>query len=83
MTEPLIRCDREGLELDRATGIEALYGRDQPEQPVRDEVRLLDVRGQPGGHATGHELHERRVGEHEPLTSPLVAFVLVAAPRAP
>src|SRR3954454_23093498 len=37
--------DRVGLELDLAAGVETLDRVDQPDQPVRDEVGLLDVGG--------------------------------------
>ncbi len=40
--------DRVGLELDVALGVVAVDRAHQPEQPVRDEVGLLDVRGQAG-----------------------------------
>ena len=40
-------CDRVGLELDVAVGIEALDRADQAEQAVRDEVVLVDVGGRP------------------------------------
>ena len=42
-----------------ATRIELVDRVDQPEDAVAHEVGLLDVLGQSGGHATGHELHER------------------------
>src|SRR3954451_24462910 len=72
---------REGLELDLARGVEALDRRDQAEQAVRDEVGLLDVRGQAGRHPSGHVLHERGERQHELLPRALVAIFLVAAPE--
>src|SRR3954447_2017340 len=78
---PLDAGHREGLELDLAGRVEALDRRDQSEQPVRDQVRLLDVRGQAGRHPARDVLHERGEREHELLPSPLVAIFLVAAPE--
>ena len=39
--------NREGLELDLALQVEALDRADQPQQPVRDQIGLLDVRRKP------------------------------------
>ena len=73
--------DRVGLELDLALGLEALDRADQADEAVGDEVGLLDVRGQPGRHAAGDVLDQRRVGDDEPLARPLVPVRLVAAPE--
>src|SRR5829696_7224806 len=59
--------DRVGLELDLALGVEALDRVDEADQAVGDEIGLLDVRGQAGGHAARDVLHERRVGHDELL----------------
>src|SRR5215210_682929 len=59
--------DGVGLELDLALGIEALDRVDQADQAVGDEVGLLDVRGQAGGHPARDVLHERGVGDDELL----------------
>ena len=81
MIAPRMRGDRVGLELDLALEVEALDRRDQADQPVGDQVGLLDVRGQPGGHAAGDVLDQRRVGDHQPLARALVAGGLVAPPQ--
>src|SRR3954471_18314210 len=75
--------DRVGLELDLALGIEALDRVDEPDQAVRDEVGLLDVRRQAGGHASRDVLDQRRVGHHELLAGAAGARRLVAAPEVP
>src|SRR3954449_5664215 len=75
--------DRVGLELDLALGIEALDRVDEPDQPIGDEVGLLDVRGQAGGHPAGDVLDQRRVGDDELLPGPVVGIRLVAAPQVP
>ena len=59
--------DRVGLELDLAVGVEALDRPDQPEQAVRDEVALVDVRGQAAAEPAGDELDERRVRQDQPV----------------
>ena len=64
-------------------GLEALDRPDQADQPVGDQVGLLDVRGQAGADAAGDELDQRRVGDDQPLAGALVALVLVAAPELP
>src|SRR5436190_4358555 len=76
-------CDGERLELDLAVEVEALDRADQAQEAVGDEVCLLDVRGQARGHPAGDELHERRVGDHEPLPRALVPLILVAPPELP
>ena len=53
--------DRVRLELDVAVGVEALDRADQAEQPVRDEVAVVDVRRQARPEPAGDVLHERRV----------------------
>jgi hypothetical protein len=73
--------DRVRLELDVALGVVALDRADQPEQPVRDEISLVDVRGQARAEPAGDVLHERRVRQDQPVADCLVA--LVGAIRAP
>src|SRR5436190_1640288 len=73
--------DRVGLELDLAIGVEALDRVDQPDQAIGDEVGLLDVRGQAGGHPAGDVLHQRRIGDHELLAGSVRAAPLVATPE--
>ena len=68
--------DRVGLELDLALEVEALDRADQADEPVGDEVGLVDVRGQPRRHAAGDVLDQRRVGDDEPLARMLVAVAL-------
>src|SRR3954454_12525235 len=75
--------DRVGLELDLALGIEALDRVDQADQAVRDEVGLLDVRGQARGHAARDVLDQRRVGDHELLAGTSGSRRLVATPEVP
>ena len=57
--------DRVRLELDPAVGVEALDRVDEPEEPVGDEIALLDVRRQTAGEPAGDELDQRRVGEDQ------------------
>src|SRR4029077_10640549 len=59
--------DRVRLELDVALGGEALDRPDQAEQPVRDEVVLVDVGGQPAAEPAGDVFDQRRVGEDQPV----------------
>ena len=73
--------DGEGLELDLAVEVVALDRADQADQAVGDQVALLDVGGQPGGHPAGHVLDERRVRDDEALARPLVAVLLAATPK--
>ena len=73
--------DRVGLELDLALGLEALDRADQADEPVGDEVGLLDVRGQARRHAARDVLDQRRVGDDEPLAGLLVPGALVAPPQ--
>src|SRR5215211_916228 len=75
--------DRVGLELDLALGVEALDRVDEADQPIGDEVGLLDVRGQAGGHAARDVLHERRVGHDELLAGTVGPRRLVPAPEIP
>ena len=71
---------REGLELDLAAGVEALDRADQPEEAVRDEVLLVDVRRQARAHSSGDELHERRVGQDQPVAEELIPRLAVLLP---
>jgi len=73
--------DRIGLELDLAREIEAFDRRDQPEQAVGDEIGLVDVGGEPRAHPPRDVLDERRIGDDETLTSPVLPRRLVAAPE--
>ena len=73
--------DRVRLELDVAVGVVALDRADQPEQAVRDEVALVDVRGQAAAEPAGDVLDERRVGEDQPVAERLVLRALVRAPE--
>src|SRR5215213_5231644 len=75
--------DRVGLELDLALGVEALDRVDEADQAVGDEVGLLDVRGQAGGHAARDVLDQRRVGDHELLAGAVRPRRLVATPQIP
>src|SRR4051794_13610630 len=75
--------DRVGLELDLALGVEALDRVDQADEAVGDEVGLLDVRRQAGGHAAGHVLDQRRVGHDELLAGTVGPRRLVATPEIP
>ena len=80
---PLHASDGEGLELDLPIEVETLDRPDQAQQPVRDQVSLLDVRRKPRGHAAGDELDQRRVGDDEPFARPLIALLLVSPPQLP
>src|SRR5215210_2091258 len=63
--------DRVRLELDLAIDVEALDRVDQADQPVGDEVGLLDVGREAGGHPAGNVLDQRRVGDDELLARPV------------
>src|SRR5581483_8485006 len=73
--------DRIRLELDVAVGLVALDRADQPEQPVRDEIALVDVCGQTATEAAGDVLHERRIREDQPVADPLGAGLQVLQPQ--
>ena len=53
----------------------------RPEQPVRDEVALLHVRGEPAPEPPRDVLDERRVGEDQPVAERPVARPLELAPE--
>ena len=67
MIAPRIRCMAKVSKRISAVGLETLHRLDQADHPVGDQVGLVDVRGQPGARASGHELDQGRVGDHEPL----------------
>src|SRR3954470_9948900 len=73
--------DRVGLELDLALGVEALDRVDQADEAVGDEVGLLHVCGQAGGHAAGDVLDQRRIGEDQAVPGCLVLLLRVVAPE--
>ena len=73
--------DRVGLELDLAGQVEPLDRRDQPAEPVGDQVGLLDVGRQARAHPPGDVLDQRRVGDDEPLARALVPGGLVPPPQ--
>jgi hypothetical protein len=73
--------DRIGLELDLTAGVEALDGADQPEQAVRDEVLLVDVRGKRRAQTARHEFDERRVGQDQPVPQRAIARLPVLLPQ--
>ena len=62
-------------------GIEALDRADEPEEPVRDEILLIHVGRQARPHAPGDELHERRVGEDQPIAEILLSRLSVILPK--
>ena len=74
-------ADRVGLELDRALEVELLDGVDQPEDAVRDEVGLLDVRRQADADPAGDVLHQRRVVQDQPLAQRRLAGLLEVLPE--
>ena len=75
--------DRVRLELDVPLRVVAVDRAHQPEQPVRDEVGLVDVRRQPRAEPPRHVLHERRVVDDQPVAQRLVARPPVLEPEAP
>ena len=77
---PLDPRDRVGLELDVAVRVEPLDRADQAEQPVGDEVLLLDVCGEPASEPACHVLHEGRVGQDQAVTKRLVAGIGAIGP---
>ena len=81
MIEPLIRDTANVSNLIWRSGSNRSIAPIRPEQAVGDQVRLLDVSGQPARHPARDELHQRRVGEHELLAGPLVTALLVASPQ--
>ena len=72
--------DREGLELVAERGVEARDGREQPLQAPLHEVLGVDVRRQAAAEPPRDVLHQRRVGQDQPLAGALVARRAVAAP---
>ena len=81
MIAPLMRAIAYVSNLIVAVGVEALDRADQPEQPVRDEVLLVDVRRQAAPKPPGDELHERRVGEDQAVAERLVLGLPVLLPE--
>ena len=82
MIAPRMRAIAIRLELDLAVGIEAVDRADQAEQPVRDEVAVVDVRGQPDAEPAGDVLDERRVAEDQLVAERPVPRLPVLAPKA-
>ena len=74
-------ADRVGLELDGALEVELLDRVDQPEDAVRDEVGLLDVRRQADADPAGDVLDQRRVVQDQPLAQALIAGRLEVVPE--
>ena len=74
--------DRVGLELDVAVGVEAVDRADQAEQPVRDEIAVVDVRRQARAEPAGHVLDERRVAEDQLVAQRLLVRLPVLEPQA-
>ena len=73
--------DRVRLELDLAVGVVALDRADQPEQAVRDEIALVDVRRQAAPEPAGDELDERRVGQDQAVANGAVLRPPVLLPE--
>ena len=73
--------DRVCLELHVPVRVVALDRADQPEQAVGRQVVLVDVRGQTARDPPGDELHERRVGEDQPVTDGRVARLAIRPPE--
>ena len=73
--------DRVGLELDVAVGVEALDRADQPEEPVGDEVTLVDVGREPASEPARDVLDERRVREDQPVPERPVVRPLELVPE--
>src|SRR3977135_3045128 len=70
-----------GLEFDLSLGLVALDRRDQADEPVGDEIGLLDVRGQAGAHPAGDVLDQGRVRDDESLAGALVILLSVPTPQ--
>ncbi len=75
--------DRVGLELDVALGVVPVDRAHQAEQPVRDEVGLVDVRREPRAEPARHVLDERRVVHDQAIAERLVARPSILEPQAP
>src|SRR5581483_5831652 len=73
--------DRVRLELDVPLRVVALDRADQAEQAVRDEVALVDVRGQPAPEPPGDELDERRIGEDQAVAESAIAGLAELPPQ--
>jgi hypothetical protein len=78
---PADPADRVGLELDRAVEVELVDGVDQPEDAVRHQVGLLDVRRQAHADPAGDVLDQRRVVQDQPLAQSRLAALLVLLPE--
>ena len=72
MIAPRIRAIANVSNLISRVRVEPLDRADEAEQPVRDEVLLVDVRGKARADAARDELHERRIREDEPVAKVLV-----------
>ena len=75
-------ADRVGLELDVAARVVALDRIHQAEQPVGDQVALLDVRRQAGAQPAGHVLDQRRVRQDQSLAQMRVAHSACTGSRS-
>src|SRR5262249_20434942 len=73
-------ADRVRLELDVAARVVALDRVHQAEQPVGDQIALLDVRGKARPQAAGDVLDQRRVGQDQTLPQQRVGALLVLQP---
>ncbi len=82
MIEPLMRAIAYVSNLMSRLGVEALDRSDQPEEPVGDEVALVDVGRQAAPEPPGDVLDERRVREDQPVAGGLVAGPLVLGPQS-
>ena len=78
---PLDAADGVGLELEAAGRVELVDGVDEPEDPVADQVGLLDVLREARRDPAGDELDQRRVVQDQPLPGLVGAVLLVVAPE--
>ena len=73
MIAPLIRVIAYVSNLISRSGSYRSIAPIKPEEAVRDEVLLVDVRGQAGAETTGDELDERRVREDQAVAQAAIA----------
>src|SRR5581483_6529133 len=74
-------CNRVRLELHVAIRVVALDRADQAEQPVRDEIALVDVRREAASEAPGDELDERRVRQDQAIAQGAIAGLAELPPQ--
>lgn len=71
------------FELEPALEVELVYGVDEPEDAIADQIGLLDVSRQSDTNPTSNELHQRGVVEDQRFARSGVRCGLEAEPQVP